>query len=293
MYSMTGFGRSAMEIDGRKITIELKSVNHRYLDINMRLHRSVSFAEDTIRNILKEKISRGHIDVYLFYENIQEDAKIVETDLNLAKSYFEAVEKIRDTIKNKERISALEIAKMPDVLSVQAKEDDEDAVADLISRAVTEAVDGLLEMRKHEGDKQKIDFYEKIDLLEELLKNIIEIAPTVVEEYKAKLTARISELISGTNVEVDPNRLSTEVAIFADKSSIDEEITRLGSHMHLLKSTLDKDEPIGRQLDFIVQEVNREVNTICSKSSNTDITKNALEMKNTVEKIREQVQNIE
>ena len=293
MYSMTGFGRSVLEIDGRKVTIELKSVNHRYLDINMRLHRSVSFAEDTIRGILKDKINRGHIDVYLFYENIQEDVKIVETDLNLAKSYYEAVEKIRETIKNKERISALEIAKLPDVMTVQAKEDDEEAVTELISKAITEAVESLMEMRKREGEKQKIDFFEKMELLEISLKNIIEIAPTVVEEYRTKLTARISELLNGTNVEADPNRLSTEVAIFADKSSIDEEITRLKSHMHLLKITLDKDEPIGRQLDFVVQEVNREVNTICSKSTNTDITRNALEMKNNVEKIREQVQNIE
>ncbi len=293
MYSMTGFGRSFLEIDGRRVTIELKSVNHRYLDINMRLHRSVSFAEDKIRNILKDNISRGHIDVYLYYENLQEDAKEVTVDVNLAKSYYAAAEKIRSIIKNKERISSAEIAKMPDVISVTAKEEDEDAISDLIGQATKEAIDALLEMRGIEGEKQKTDFFEKIGLLEESLEKIKELAPTVVEEYRTKLTARMNELLNDTNIDIDQNRLSTEIALFADKSSIDEEMTRLVSHLKLIRNTLNKDEPIGRQLDFIVQEINREVNTICSKSSNTEITGNALEMKNTVEKIREQVQNIE
>ena len=293
MYSMTGFGRSFLEIDGRRVTIELKSVNHRYLDVNMRLHRSVSFTEDKIRSILKEKISRGHIDVYLYYENLQEDAKEVGVDINLAKSYYEASEKIRAVIKNKARISSAEIAKMPDVLNVTAKEEDEDAINELISQAAEEAVDALVEMRRIEGEKQKNDFFEKIDLLAESLEKIKEIAPTVVDEYRAKLSARMTDLLSEANIDVDQNRLAAEIALFADKSSIDEELTRLASHLNLIRDTLIKDEPIGRQLDFIVQEINREVNTICSKSSNTEITGNALEMKNTVEKIREQVQNIE
>jgi len=290
---MTGFGRSALEIDGRKVTIELKSVNHRYLDINMRLHRSVSFVEDTVRSLLKENLKRGHIDVYLYYENLQEDAKEVGVDVNLVKSYYNAMNKIRGIIKNKSRVSAAEIAKMPDVLKVQTKKDDEKAIGDLISQSTKEAIDGLLEMRHSEGEKQKQDFIEKIDMLKSSLESIKKLAPTVVDEYRVKLTARMTELLNGTNVEVDQNRLSAEIALFADKSSLDEEITRLTSHLQLIRTTLDKDEPIGRQLDFVVQEINREVNTICSKSSNTDITKNALEMKNTVEKIREQVQNIE
>jgi len=293
MYSMTGFGRSSLEIDGRKVTIELKSVNHRYLDINMRLHRSVSFIEDTMRGLLRNSIKRGHIDVYLYYENLQEDAKEVEVDVNLVKSYYDAAEKIKDVIQNKEAISVADIAKMPDVLSVQAKEDDEEAIIDLTSKAMQEAINSLIEMRKQEGDKQKADFIEKINHLKSCLESIVELAPTVVDEYRTKLTARISELLNGTNVEIDPNRLSAEIALFADKSSIDEEITRLTSHLQLIRDTLDKDEPIGRQLDFVVQEINREVNTICSKSSNTKITNKALEMKNTVEKIREQVQNIQ
>lgn len=293
MYSMTGFGRSALEIDGRKVTIELKSVNHRYLDINMRLHRSVSFAEDTVRTLLKENLNRGHIDVYLYYENLQEDAKLVDVDVNLAKSYYDAIDKIKSIIKGKQKVSAAEIAKMPDVLKVQTKEDDEDAVIDLICKAAKEAIDSLLGMRLKEGEKQKVDFLEKIEMLNASLENIKALAPSVVEEYRTKLTARVTELLNGTNVEVDQNRLSAEIALFADKSSIDEEMTRLNSHLQLFQTTLEKDEPIGRQLDFVVQEINREVNTICSKSSNTDITNNALEMKNTVEKIREQVQNIE
>jgi len=293
MYSMTGFGRAAMEIDGRKVTIELKSVNHRYLDINMRLHRSVSFAEDALRTQLKDNFDRGHIDVYLFYENLREDVREVSVDVNLAKSYFEAAEKIRSTIKNKSRISAVEIAKMPDVLSVQAKEDDDDAIIDLISQTAAAAIEQLLLMRKQEGEKQKEDFFEKAAQLEISLENIKKLAHTVVDEYRTKLNQRINELLSDTTIEIDQNRLSTEVALFADKSSIDEEITRLISHLQLLKETLNKDEPVGRQLDFVVQEINREVNTICSKSSNTEITRNALEMKNTVEKIREQVQNVE
>lgn len=293
MYSMTGFGRSALEIDGRKVTIELKSVNHRYLDINMRLHRSVSFVEDTVRSLLKENLKRGHVDVYLFYENLQEDAKVVDVDVNLAKSYYDAMDKIKDVIKSKSKVSASEIAKMPDVLKVQSKEDDEKAITDLISQATKKAIDSLLVMRHREGEKQKQDFIEKIELLKSSLENIKKLAPTVVDEYRVKLTARMTELLNGTNVEVDQNRLSAEIALFADKSSVDEEMTRLASHLQLIRATLDKDEPTGRQLDFVVQEINREVNTICSKSSNTDITNNALAMKNTVEKIREQVQNIE
>jgi len=259
----------------------------------MRLHRSVSFVEGTVRSLLKENLKRGHIDVYLFYENLQEDAKEVGVDVNLAKSYYDAMDKIKIIIKNKQRVSASEIAKMPDVLKIQAKEDDEEEIADLISQATKEAIDALLDMRLKEGEKQKRDFIEKIEMLKSSLEDIKKLAPTVVDEYRVKLTARMTELLNGTNVEVDQNRLSAEIALFADKSSIDEEMTRLVSHLQLIRATLDKDEPIGRQLDFVVQEINREVNTICSKSSNTDITNNALAMKNTVEKIREQVQNIE
>ena len=236
MYSMTGFGRSFLEIDGRRVTVELKSVNHRYLDINMRLHRSVSFAEDGIRTLLKDSISRGHIDVYLYYENLQDDAKEVDVDVNLAKSYYQAVERIREVIKNKERISSSEIAKMPDVLTVQTKEEDEDAINNLIGQAVKEAIDALLNMRRTEGEKQKKDFFEKVELLEVSLNNIKKLSPLVVDEYRAKLTARMNELLSENNIEVDTNRLNAEIALFADKSSIDEEITRLGSHLVLIKN---------------------------------------------------------
>lgn len=293
MYSMTGFGRSTLEIDGRKVTIELKSVNHRYLDINMRLHRSVSFAEDTIRCLLKQSLKRGHIDIYLYYENLQDDTKIVEIDINLAKSYYNAFKQLDTIIDSNDTIQISDIAKMPDVLSVLSKDDDEEQVIKLIEQAMGEAISAMLDMRKHEGDKQEIDILDKLAQLEASLEIIKALAPTVVAEYRTKLTARVSELLNNSNIEVDANRLSTEVAFFADKSSIDEEITRLYSHFSLMKVYIKKDEPVGRQLDFVVQEINREVNTICSKSSNTDITNSALEMKNTVEKIREQVQNIQ
>lgn len=293
MNSMTGFGRSAIDTDGRKVTVELKSVNHRYLDVNMRLHRSISFAEEPIRSILKKRLSRGHIDVYLYYQNSRDDMKVVKTDEGLVTAYSNAIKSIQNQIHSTESISAYEIARLPDVMSVEEQDDDEDAVIQLIVTAVEQAVDRLITLRETEGLQLMNDIKEKLDKLQSCLDIVEERAPIVVEEYRTRLTARIDELMRNAAVNIDQSRLSTEVALFADKSSIDEEISRLKSHILLMHETVGKNEPIGRPLDFIVQEMNREVNTICSKANDINITNAALEMKGIVEKIREQVQNVE
>ena len=291
--SMTGFGRAAGERDGRKISLELKSVNHRYLDLNIRLPKSLSQCESLIRAQIKESLSRGHVDVYVNYKNVREDSKEISVDKALAKAYHNALKEIKDLTGAKNDITASKIAKMNDVLIISEAQEDEDALDKLLEGTLGEAIDNLVVMREREGAALLNDLLQNADELAQMLAEVEEKAPQVPQIYKERLTQRVAEMLEGTNGVIDEPRMLGEIAVYCDKSSIAEEISRLKSHIVEFKKKCGEEGSIGRSLDFIVQEMNRETNTICSKANDIDITNTALGMKNTVEKIREQVQNAE
>ncbi len=291
MYSMTGYGKGSASADGREITVELKSVNHRYLDVGMRLPRHLSFLEEPIRSALTAKLSRGHVDVFVNYRNLRSDSKNVEIDAQLLAAYVAAARKANETLALQDDLSLTAALRLPDVSSVRETDEDADAVAALLDSAINSAIDALLVMREQEGGRLREYLSRCTDTLASLTGQIAERAPLVVEEYRVKLDERIANLLG--NVDVDRARLATEVALFADKASIDEEISRLHSHTAQMRTLLTDSEPAGRKLDFVVQEMNREFNTIGSKANDGELTKLVLAGKAEIEKIREQVQNIE
>jgi uncharacterized protein (TIGR00255 family) len=290
--SMTGFGRAISQKEGRELTIELKSVNHRYLDLGMRLPRSLSYLEDVIRSVLQKKLARGHVDVFLTYKNTRTDSKSVEVDAALLSAYKKAAAAGAEQTGMLNDLSLTTLLRMPDVLSVCEAEEDREALADLCGICTEQACGELIRMRRTEGAQIAQDLLSRADLLLEMVGKIEERAPLVVSEYKEKLHTRIAELLAGA-AEVDQGRLANEVAIFADKANITEELVRLRSHVAQFRSLMQSDQPAGRKLDFIVQEMNREMNTIGSKASDLEILKNVIDGKAEIEKIREQVQNIE
>ena len=290
--SMTGFGRAIAEADGRELTVELKSVNHRYLDIGMRLPRTLIFLEDTIRSGLNEKLSRGHVDVYINYKNNRSDSRLVLLDEPLIGTYLSAIEKASDISGLRNDMTLSKLLHMPDLLTVVESDDDREAVSQLCVRAVAQATDALIVMRAVEGEKLASDIIARSRTLLDIILLIEERAPNVVRDYKDKLSARIAELLGG-EIELDQTRLANEVAIFAEKADIDEEIVRLKSHISQLTAMLKDNDPAGRKLDFVVQEMNREMNTIGSKAADLAILDAVIHGKAEIEKIREQVQNIE
>jgi len=289
---MTGFGRATAEADGRAVTIELKSVNHRYLDIGMRLPRTLNFVEDSIRTVLGEKLARGHVDVFVNYRNTRSDSKTVELDEPLLGAYAAAAEKAAAALGALNDLSLSSMLRFPDVLTVTEAQEDQQAVCALCRQATADAADELIAMREREGQKLVRDLLARADVLEALRHRIDERAPGVVRDYQEKLKNRIAELLDGA-AELDEARLAAEVAIFADKANITEELVRLESHIAQLRTMLGGSEPAGRKLDFIVQEMNREMNTIGSKAADLTILNAVIEGKAEIEKIREQIQNIE
>lgn len=273
------------------MTVELKSVNHRYLDVGMRLPRHLSFLEDPIRSALGARLSRGHVDVFVNYRNLRSDARSVEIDVPLLSAFVAAARQANETLELRDDLSLTAALRLPDVSNVREADEDPEALLSLLSCAISGAIDALLVMRKQEGDRLSVYLNNCADTVESLTVQIANRAPIVVEEYRVKLNERIAALLG--NVEVDRARLATEVALFADKASIDEEISRLHSHIAQLRSLLADPEPAGRKLDFVVQEMNREFNTIGSKANDGELTKLVLTGKAEIEKIREQVQNIE
>ncbi len=289
--SMTGFGRGSSEKDGKSYTIEIKSVNHRYFETNIRMPRVLIAFEDKIRKIIGEKVKRGKLDVFVTQGNY--DKEDVEAYLNekLADSYMNCFRILKDKYDLRDDMSVTSIARLPEVVTLRQKEEDISEAFEQIEECLTEALEALLFMREREGKKLLEDVISKCDLIHELVENVKERAPFVVSEYKEKLTQRLAALHK--EVEFDENRVAMEVAIFADKAGIDEEIVRLNSHIVQMKETLILDEPIGRKLDFIIQEMNRETNTIASKANDLEILNTVITLKSEIEKIREQVQNIE
>lgn len=290
--SMTGFGRGMAAQDGREMTVELKSVNHRYLDLSFRMPRHISFAEDTLRTALNDSLSRGHVDVYVNYRNTRSDAKEVRIDTALLGAYLKSVKAAAAELREENDMTLSNALRLPDVMDIVEADEDDEAVKALTKEAVDKAIAELITARRGEGERLANDLTERLATVDELRGKIETRAPMVVEEYRIKLNERIEAMLGGT-VEVDAQRLATEVALFADKASIDEELVRLKSHTAQARELLSQSEAAGRRLDFVVQEMNREFNTIGSKANDAEIAKLVILGKAELEKIREQVQNIE
>lgn len=289
--SMTGFGRANLLIDGREMTVELKSVNHRYLDLGFRMPRHISFLEDEIRRFLTEKLTRGHIDVFITYRNTRTDARTVELDSSLLNAYLNAAKTCERDFSLRNDFTVMSALRLPDVCSVVEEEEDRDAVTALMDNTLALAVEELIGMRRVEGERLCKDLLARLETVLSLRAAIAERAPAVVENYRTKLNERVASVLSSQ--EIDGARLATEVALFADKANIDEELVRLMSHVEAARELLENGTAVGRKMDFIVQEMNREFNTIGSKANDKDITALVIEGKAEIEKIREQVQNLE
>ena len=289
MHSMTGYGRAFREIEGRQLTVELKSVNHRFLDVSVRAPRSLMFLEDAVRKQIGARLSRGHVDVFLTYRNLRTDARRVAVDRALFEAYAKALDGVADLGLRDDR-TLMGIARMPDVLTVTEAEEDQEAVLNLLGQALSEALDQLCAMRAREGEAIRRDLAGRVDAIERMTGEIGARYPETVAEYTERLRAAVRELMGG---EVDETRLMMEVAVMADRSAIAEELVRLGSHVRQLRGLFASGEPVGRRVDFIIQELNREVNTVSSKSQDIPITRLTVDMKAEIEKLREQVQNIE
>lgn len=289
MLSMTGYGRAMREMDGRQLTIELKSVNHRFLDLSFRMPRNLMFLEDEARKLIGAKLARGHVDVFMTYRNMRSDARSVTVDMALFDAYAAALSGLVDGEIRDDR-SLMGIARLPDVLVVSEAEEDQQALRTLMQETLGEALEQLLAMRRREGEEMKKDLAFRTDRIEEMTRQIEERYPDTVKEYTQRLRASIEELIGQS---VDETRLLTEVAVMADRSAIAEETVRLHAHIAQLRECLEQTEPVGRRIDFLVQEFNREANTISSKSQDVPITRLAVSIKAEIEKLREQLQNIE
>lgn len=291
MKSMTGFGKSEIAIDGRKIRVEIKSVNHRFLDISIRQPRFLMFLEDDVRKLLKMHLNRGRIDVFINYSSEREDAKKVLVDMPLVRAYVEAANQIVKQTEIKDDLAISHIMRLPDVVTYEEEDSDEEALKDLLTINLNAALAELMDARQREGNQLKNDIVKRLGLILESAQRIHEKEDTVVGEYKQKLNDRLKEILDGT--EVDQQKLAQEVAFFADRCNITEEIVRIKSHVKHFKASMEENTPQGRNMDFIVQELNREFNTIGSKSQDMEIVEAVIAGKGEIEKIREQIQNIE
>lgn len=291
MHSMTGYGKGVSKRDGKTITIEIKTVNHRFLDCNIKLPRNFLFVEDRVKKAVSSAISRGHVDLYLTYEQSSTDEGAYTVDLELAKNYLTAVRQLENGTGLANDVTLSTLLRVGDIVTRQQSVEDEDLLAEMTLEAASEALVNLKVMREKEGQSQKADIASKLGTIEACLDRIKEFAPKVVEDYRALLNARIAEVVEPSLV--DKQRLATEVALYADHCAIDEEITRLSTNISNMRSLLEATEPVGRKMDFLVQEFNRETNTIGSKANDMRITKEVLAIKNEIEKMREQAANIE
>ena len=294
MRSMTGYGRRLCSRDGREMTVELKTVNHRFLDVSCRLPRALAFAEDALRKQLNQTLRRGHVDVNVTYLNLRQDAKEVRVDEGLMLQYREALLNAR-LIARKEQSSIRDedvswIVAQPDVMQVTVREEDQEAVLSLLAETVSQALNDVTAMRDREGEALKADLSFHLGEVARLREEIAVLAPKVPLIYQEKLKSRVREL--GVK-ELDEQRLAQEVALMADRCAIDEELSRLESHIAQMRQALEAEGETGRRLDFLTQELNREVNTIGSKASDAEITRLVVAAKSEIEKLREQVQNVE
>ena len=287
--SMTGYGRGKYEIDSREYTVEIKSVNNRYCDVSVKLPRSISYLEEKIKKEITNKVSRGKIDVFISFYNNSTKGKSIKFNRELAGIYINELRELAKENGIKDEIQVTDISKFPDVLSIE-NEEDEELIWNELKLPLEEAINNFISMKETEGKKIFEDLSVRIENIQEKVEVISENSTRLIKEYVVKLENRIKELLN--NEKIDENRLAMETVIYADKCSVEEEITRLNSHISQFK-TLIKESVIGKKLDFIIQEMNRETNTIGSKSSSIEITNLVVEIKTQIEDIREQIQNIE
>ena len=288
--SMTGYGKATLSQDQKEYQVEIKSVNHRYLDISVKMPRTLSYLEEEVKKAIATKVKRGKIDVFISFENNSSEGKEIKINTEIAKIYIDELKKLAKQEDILANIEVTEISKFPDVLSIQNNQEDETIKVELIE-TVSHATDKLVQMRAVEGNKMAEDLLIRIQAIQEKVKEISSLSTGLIEEYVVKLEGRIKEILK--NQEVDPARLAQEVVIYADKCSVEEEVTRLKSHISQFQKLLDSEEAIGKKLDFIIQEMNRETNTIGSKANNLEITNNVIDVKTELENVREQIQNIE
>lgn len=291
MRSMTGYGKGQASADGRKVTVEIKTVNHKFFDWSMKMPKGFLFVEDDAKKTVATAVNRGHIDVFVTYEQEAATASEYSVDRALAEKYVAAARELAEATGVEFDVTAYALMKNPDVVSLKVADVDDETLKNLVLTALGEALGNLVAMREKEGASQVVDITEKLDSMQSSLDLIKKYAPEVVGDYRKKLTARITETL-GSAV-ADMSRVATEIALFADKCAIDEEITRLGVHIATMREYLTYTDPVGRKLDFLVQEMNREANTIGSKANDLRITEQVLKLKNDIEKIREQAQNVE
>ena len=291
--SITGYGRARQMMGGRDITVEVRSVNNRYLDTTVKLPRTYIFAEDAIKRRVQKAVSRGKVDVFVTIDEASANEAVVTVNESLAKAYMDALHKVGEigggTLKG--IYSAVDVARFPDVLTVTKAEADLESVQADICAVADEALRAYNAMRATEGEKLAADIASRLDSVESLTGKVEARSPETVKEYREKLTARMREVLQSTTI--DESRILTEAAIYADKIAVDEETVRLRSHVSQLRAMLASDEPMGRKMDFLIQEVNRESNTVGSKCNDVEIARVVVDLKAEVEKIREQVQNIE
>ena len=289
--SMTGFGRAEVSEGDRKVTVEMKSVNHRYLELGIKVPRKLNFLEGSVRNEMKKFVSRGKVDVFISYENLGKGDECIRYNSMLAKEYFDCYEQISRELGLENDVKTSYIMRSPDVITIENAQDDEEAIEALVIKAIDEAVIKLIETREEEGKRLQVDLISKLDGMIENVKFITEKSPVIVAEYKEKITNKIHELLEDN--QIDESRIAQEVTVFADKVCVDEELVRLDSHIKAMKEALINGGTIGRRLDFIAQEMNREANTTLSKTSDSEISDHAIMLKTDIEKVREQIQNIE
>lgn len=289
--SMTGYGRRETIAEGKKIRVEIKSVNHRFSDYNIKVPRHLGFLEEKIRNYASKSITRGKVDIFVSVESYEDSDKELTLNLSLAKSYIEVLKKLRDEFDLKDDISVMSVAAYSDILKAEQKEEDADRIWELVRQVADGAMEDFTAMRSREGERIETDLRERIEYMKSLAKKVDERSPKTVEEYKEKLYNKIKEILDDRDI--DESRILTEVAVFADKIAVNEETVRLSSHFAEFAEILDSGQPAGRRLDFLIQEINREVNTIGSKANDLEIAKIVVELKGEIEKLREQIQNIE
>jgi len=290
-FSMTGFGRGEASSDNRKFVVEIRSVNHRYCDISIKMPRTFASLEERLRQLVSGKLNRGKIDVFVNCDEYGERDCAVSTDIGLAQAYIEAAGVLASRFKLRDDVSLTSLLRMPGIFQVGDEAPDEEEIWKLLGGAAGLALNALIEMRGREGGKLIGEINERLDAIASLLTHVEGRAPFVADEYGARLKSRLDDLL-GQNI-VDESRIAAEIAIFADRCNIDEEITRFKSHLAQAKSCCASNEPVGRKFDFILQEINREVNTIGSKANDLAISERVVELKAETEKIREQIQNLE
>ncbi len=293
-YSMTGYGRGEWIADDRRVTVEIKSINNRFCDIQVRQSRVLAPLETRTRELITRRLSRGKIDVSISFEDNSESAYRVHCDIGLARAYAVALRQVSEAIGSSENVTANQVSRFNDVLRVESAQIEPEEIWTLLERSLDLAINSLMEMRAREGDKLVADIREKVAFLLERKAIVAVRAPQVPVEYRQRLKDRIDQLLADQNRALyDEQRLAAEVLVFADKCAVDEELVRLDSHLHQLDLILNENGTIGKKLDFLLQEINREINTIGSKANDLDLTQTVVEMKSELEKIREQIQNLE